>query len=304
VAKNDVEMSLGDHLVELRKRLVRGLLGVLLATSVSALYYEEIMVALLSPYMKAAKEAQERAGPVTPVAPEGEGAEAVPVSAPLSAVAAPQPPRIIMGSPITGIMAIIIVTTVVGVFLASPWVVYQLWSFVSVGLRVQERRYVQIYAPISFLLFVGGGAVFYFAILPTGLAFLMSSAQSVRFEGVPLIDPSVLLGDYLKFIALMTVIFGIMFETPLVVIFLARSGIVSLQTLARKQKLIIFIMIVLGAVIAPTGDPISCAVMAGILVVLYEVGLLFAWLGDRRRRRQKAAEEAAEKQAGGEEPRD
>ena len=114
----------------------------------------------------------------------------------------------------------------------------------------------------------------------------MAPALSITVEGIPMIDPSVMLDDYLKFIGLMTIIFGLIFETPLVILFLARTRIVPLGTLARKQKMIIFIMIVTGAVIAPAGDPITCTLMAVPLVVLYEIGLLVAWVLEHRDRRR------------------
>jgi sec-independent protein translocase protein TatC len=290
-------MTLGEHLDELRKRIVRALLGVAICAAVSAVFYQDIMTALLVPYLHAWNRAQELYGPkeapqpVPSPTPEG----TTTLSAPLSTLNAPIPPRIMMGSPITGIMAIIIVTTVVGLFVASPWVLYQLWAFIAVGLHEHERKFVRTYGPISFFLFVGGSAVFYFLLLPLILAALMSPALMIKVEGAQLIDPSVLLSDYLKFIALMTIIFGAMFETPLIVIFLARTGIVPLETMARKQKLIIFILIVAGAIIAPAGDPVSCGVMAGMLILLFEIGLLAAWILTRRQRKREALEAAQNK---------
>jgi sec-independent protein translocase protein TatC len=209
--------------------------------------------------------------------------------APAGSIYGAMQPHIFMGGPVTGIMSIIIVTTVVGVFVTSPWVLYQLWSFIAVGLHEHERKFVRVYGPISFFLFLGGSVLFYW-LLPYTLAAIMTITLTIQGDGGPLIDPSVQLADYLKFIALMTVIFGLMFETPLVVIFLARTGLVPVETLARKQKLIIFIMIVAGAVLAPTGDPVTCGVMAGILIILFEVGLLVAWIMGRRQRKRETAE--------------
>jgi len=287
----DVEMSLGEHLDELRKRIMRALLGVLVAACIAGVFYQEIMTALLAPYLLAWEKLGVSTAPENPTPPPGtEGA----AGNPLAAVAKNLPPRIILGSPATGILAIIIVTSVVGVILASPWVIYQIWAFVGVGLHEKERKFLRVYVPISCLLFIVGGALFYFAILPYGLAALMSPALTIQVKGIPLIDPSVMLEDYLKFIALMTLIFGLTFQTPLVIIFLARTGIVPLETLARRQKIIIFIMIVVGAVLAPTGDPMTCTLMAVPLIVLYEVGLLVSWLMGRKERKLRLAEEAAQ----------
>jgi len=287
----DVEMSLGDHLDELRKRIMRAVIGVLVAACIAGVFYKPIMEALLVPYLQAWEKLGVTMAPANPTPPPGaEGAAANP----LAAVAKSLPPRIILGSPATGILAIIIVTTVVGVIIASPWVLYQIWAFVGVGLHQKERRFIRTYIPISCLLFVAGGALFYFVILPYGLAALMSPALTIQVKGIQLIDPSVMLEDYLKFIALMTLVFGITFQTPLVVLFLARTGIVPLDTLARRQKIIIFIMIVLGAILAPTGDPMTCTMMAIPLIVLYEAGLLVAWLMGRKEHKLRLAEEAAQ----------
>jgi len=90
----------------------------------------------------------------------------------------------------------------------------------------------------------------------------------------------------------MTMIFGVCFQTPLVVLFLARTGIVPIETLARKQKIIIFALILVGAFLAPGADPISCTIMGAILVVLYEFGILLAWISVRRARKRQALRDA------------
>ena len=291
----DVEMSLGDHLDELRKRIMRAAIGVLVAACIAGIFYQEIMTFLLAPYLHAWQKLGVVLAPVDPAPPPADGAPAA--VNPLAAIAKNLPPRIILGSPATGILAIIIVTTAVGVLAASPWVLYQIWAFIGVGLRDTERRFVRKYVPISGFLFIAGAALFYFSVLPYGLAALMSPALTIQVEGIPLIDPSVMLEDYLKFIALMTLVFGITFQTPLVIIFLARTNIVPLETLAKRQKVIIFIMIVVGAVLAPTGDPMTCTLMAIPLIVLYELGLLVAWLMCRKERKLRLAEEAVQAEA-------
>jgi|GEM_PF-898114 len=322
--RHDAEMSLGEHLEDLRKRIFRAAIGVLIAAILCGVFYKEVMTALLAPYLQAWHKlhpeisAPENPGEKTPgtnpanpaekspaeKTPDGKAANpgekaatpgAKPLTNPLAELAKSIPPRIIMGSPAAGILCIILVTTIVGIFVASPWVLYQIWAFIGVGLHEKERRFVTTYGPLSFGLFLSGGALFYFLVLPYGLAALMSPLMTITLDGIPLIDPSVMLEDYLKFIALMTLVFGLTFQTPLVIIFLARTGIVPLETLARKQKLIIFIMIILGALIAPAGDPFTCTLMAVPLIVLYEIGLLAAWLMGRKERRLRLAEEAAEK---------
>jgi sec-independent protein translocase protein TatC len=103
-------------------------------------------------------------------------------------------------------------------------------------------------------------------------------------------EPTYTLDEYLRFIAWMTIIFGVAFQTPLVVLFLARTGIVPLQTLFRQQRAVILVMAILGAVLSPGGDPISMAALAAPLILLYEFGLLLSWLSLRRKRREEDQE--------------
>jgi Tat protein translocase TatC len=184
---------------------------------------------------------------------------------------------------------------ITGVIVASPWVIYQIWAFVGVGLHPHERKYLYIYGPASFLLFIGGGCLFYFYVLPKGLEALMSPTAGIKINGASLIDPSFMLEDYLYFVALMTLVFGIAFQTPLVIMFIERIGLVPLKTLVKQQRLIILIMVVIAALITPTIDPVSMTAMAVPLILLYEIGLLAAWVTGHKRRKLKAAEEAADK---------
>jgi len=298
-------MTFTEHLLELRRRIIYALLGILISSCVCGVFYKEVMVALVRPYLRAwhhlglnaatsEKPPGENPGAANTAEKGTPGAAAASKTGPTTPTATAYPPRIILGSPIFGFMSIIIVTTVVGVFLCSPWVIYQVWAFVGVGLREKERRFVRTYGPASFLLFLAGGASFYFLILPVALAALMAPTSKILVEGLPLIDPSFMLDDYLRFIAWMTLIFGVCFQTPLVILFLVRTGLVPLGTLARRQKVIIFALIVAGALIAPSGDPFTCTLMAIPLIVLYEFGLLLAWISMRRARRLKELEERGE----------
>jgi len=302
--REDHEMTFGEHLEELRRRVVYALVAILLAAVLAGVFYKQVMGFVFQPVLAA----WQRIEPVTPQpgpAESATGSNPTPVATavgtsatgtsanPLAAAFPQLPPRIIIGSPFYGILAIILVTTVVGVFIASPWVAYQVWAFVGVGLRPKERRFVKVYGPASFLLFVAGGAAFYFVVLPVALRALMMPLNSVNeFLGAAVVDSSFILEDYLKFIAWMTLIFGLCFQTPLVILFLARTEIVPIETLARKQKIIIFALLIIGAFLAPGADPISCTIMGILLIMLYELGILVAWISVRRARKRKAAEDA------------
>ena len=335
VLRPDVEMSLGEHLVELRTRIIHALLGLLVATVLCGVFYDQLLTALLRPYYHALAELERRSPVKAPPSPEtppkaeapvpGTGPEAATLPkavddrlaalearlsrleaalrvgpAPAAGGAASATPaqpevhsRLILRGPMTGYIMIILMCLITGVIVASPWIIYQIWMFVGVGLHPHERKYVHIYGPASFLLFIGGGSLFYFYILPVGLQALMSPTAGIKVNGVSLIDPSFMLDEYLYFVALMTLVFGLAFQTPLIVMFIERIGLVPLPTLIKQQRLVILIMVVIAAVITPTVDPVSLTAMAVPLILLYEVGLLMAWFTGRNRRAIRRAEEAA-----------
>jgi len=188
---------------------------------------------------------------------------------------------------------VILLCVICGIILGSPWILYQMWAFIGVGLHAHERKFVHIYGPFSFFLFISGAATFYFIMLKYGLRALMGPTIGIMVDGVPLIDPSFFLNDYFKFVAMMTLIFGVVFQTPLIVMFLARTEIVPLSTLVKQQKIVLMVLIVLSAVLTPQ-DPVTMVMMAIPLVVLYQFGLLLSWIYIRRRQRREAREEGDE----------
>lgn len=291
--KPDVEMTFGEHLEELRRRVILALVGLAVASAACGIFYKGLFRAFVRPYEEAIEKTAaslqaERgtAGPVTPGQPE------TPVEARLrkleAQLAKVSRGHIIPGSPVSVYITIVIMCVLVGTMVASPWIIYQIWAFIAVGLYAHERKFIYIYGPLSFLLFIAGASLFYFFLLPLGLRALMAPAADIE-----ILDASYVLSDYAKFFAWLTIVFGLAFQTPLIVIFLARTGIVSLGTLARKQKYVILVMTVAAAVLTPTQDPISMLAMAVPLVFLYEIGLLVAWLSARRQARRPSTLEDA-----------
>jgi sec-independent protein translocase protein TatC len=286
-------MTFGEHLEELRRRIILALLGLVVGAAICGLNYKVLLKALLVPYVEAYKAIEQAA----PDAGKGETAPEplspspaeTPAKAPAKAAAGSMPPpRVILGTPMTGYVTIILLALICGTILASPWAIYQIWAFIGVGLHPHERRHIYIFGPISFLLFVGGAALFYFYILRVALQALILPTADIVIEGIPLVDSSLFLNDYFRFVAWMTLIFGVVFQTPLVVLFLAKSGIVPLKTLVRQQKFVILLMFILGAIFTPP-DPVTQIVMAVPLILLYEVGLLAAWLTRSREHAEEPA---------------
>jgi len=340
--REDVEMPFGDHLEELRQRIIYALVGLVVASIICGVNYDFLLTALLRPYKRAyeqliaykvrARKAEEKpAGassryppipipddsPLAPalraiekrlgdlqrrldaIAPEPPAGPDAPPEALAYAQRFPAP-RVIQGGPLTGYITAILLCVICGIILASPWIIYQIWAFVGVGLYPHERRFVYIYGPFSFLLFLGGAATFYFVMLPVALSALMAPTAGIMVDGVPIIDPSFFLNDYFKFVAMMTLIFGVVFQTPLIVLFLAYTGIIPFQTLLRRQRVVILILCIASAVLTPQ-DPVTMVMMAIPLVGLYEFGLLLAWIALRRKRRREAerAREEEEEEGGG-----
>ncbi len=160
------------------------------------------------------------------------------------------------------------VALVSGAILSSPWIFYQLWLFVAAGLYPHERKYVHIYLPMSVGLFLGGVVFCFFMALPLLLDFLLSYN---RWLGVV---PQIRLSEWVSFVILLPLMFGICFQLPLVMLFLERIGIFEVNDYRTRRRLAIFVMAVGSMIINPGGDVGSMALLFVPLVILYEFGII------------------------------
>jgi sec-independent protein translocase protein TatC len=165
-------------------------------------------------------------------------------------------------------MMYIKVALVSGVIFASPWIFYQLWLFVAAGLYPHERRYVHVYLPMSIGLFLGGVMFCFFLALPLLLDFLLSYN---RWLGVV---PQIRLSEWVSFVILLPLMFGICFQLPLVMLFLERIGIFGVSDYRTRRRLAIFVMAVGSMIVNPGGDVGSMLLLFVPLVILYEFGIL------------------------------
>jgi sec-independent protein translocase protein TatC len=156
-----------------------------------------------------------------------------------------------------------------GIIFALPMIMYQAWQFISLGLKEKEKRYLLLYIPISLILFLSGASFAYFLAIPVGLRFLLSF-------GTGFLEPMISISRYLSFITTMILTFGIVFELPLVSLFLVRIGIVSPQFLAKKRKVAIIAIFVLAAILTPSIDAFTQILLAVPLLVLYELSVWLA----------------------------
>ncbi len=170
------------------------------------------------------------------------------------------------------------VSLIAGLVIASPWVFWQIWSFVAAGLYPHEKRYVHTYLPISVVLFVLGVVMCQFFVMPKTVDALLWFNEYVG------VTPDLRLSEWLSLAILLPVVFGLSFQTPLVMMFLERIGLADADTFKRKRKYAVFGLAVFAAIITPTPDAITMMYLWLPMVALYEFGVWLAVLSPRRRR--------------------
>lgn len=253
------EMTLFEHLAELRDRLVKSAAAVAVGFVVGFALRSYVIDFIRRPYCNLPD--QVRAGP--------------------AAVSGGDECALIVLRVLDGLMISIKAAAVVAVVVAAPVVCYQVWRFVTPGLRPVEKRYAVPFLLASWVLFIGGAAFAYF-IIPRGLALLLSFAG----EGI---TPVLAAHEYLNFMLFTLTAFGLSFEFPLILLMLILTGVVGSQELRKYRRHAMFGTFVAAAIITPTGDPFTMSAMAVPLVAFYEGCVLVARLLERRRGRAAAA---------------
>ena len=242
------EQTLLQHLSELRRRVFICVVAVLAGSAVSFVFFEEIVEILVEPARDLGL---------------GTGGE-------------------LIYTEVTELLTTAIkVSFVSGLILASPVIVSQGVMFVAPGLTRQEKRYLFGFMPVVILAFAGGVAFAYYILTPPALHFLLTFGGDIA---TPLIRISNIINLMIRLLFWM----GLAFETPLVMFLLASLGIASASSLGRFRRYWVVVAFILAAMITPTVDPVNQALVAGPLLVLYELGILLAWLAGRSRSKSKA----------------
>jgi sec-independent protein translocase protein TatC len=153
-----------------------------------------------------------------------------------------------------------------GFLFSLPVTLYHVWSFIAAGLKKPEKKHVFIYGPVSFVLFILGIVFAVLVAIPFSLQFLMSYASDS-------LVPMITVKSYISYVGTLILAFGIMFELPLILLFLAKIGIATPEFLAQKRRHAIVIIFIISAVITPP-DVVSMMIMALPLWVLFEFGVL------------------------------
>ncbi len=239
----DTTMSLGDHLEELRFRIIYALAGFGIAAAICMFFGQYLITLIEVPYIKAM----------------GENA------------------RLQSIDPAEGFISYMEIAMIAALVISSPWVFYHLWKFVSVGLYPHEKKYVYIAVPLCSLLFVSGALLFIFIIAPATLKFFVYfNTEFLR------VSSNFTFTNYISFMANMMLIFGIAFQTPIAIFVLIRTGIVTAESFKKYRIYVFLIVVVLSSAVIPGSDPISLFAMTIPVYLLFELGLFLSWLAERR----------------------
>lgn len=242
-------MSLMEHLVELRSRLIKCVLAVSLGAVLGWFAYDPLLKILRRPLEKLSDD--------------------------------PNVSDMFLSlDPLEIFMLRIKMAAYLGIAIAMPFLLWQIWRFVAPGLYQNERRYATAFVASATVLFAMGAAIAYYT-LPEALGFLQSvGGDNVQYQYS--------MESYVTLILYMMVAFGVGFQFPIVVVFLQLVGLVEPQQLASFRRFAIVIIFVLAAVITPSADPISLVALALPMVLFYEISILLGRLIVRSRRRRNA----------------
>jgi sec-independent protein translocase protein TatC len=224
-----------EHLNELRIYLTRALIGLVIGTIISFAFAQQVLAFLIKPY--------------------GELLDVI--------------------SPTEGIETYFKVALVCGVILSMPWLLYQLWRFIAPGLEKNEKRYVYVFIPSAFGLFLIGVSFAWLVLLPAAISFLAT------FMG-DIFEARWISREYISFATTFLLWIGISFEMPLIIYFLARFGIVGPRTLREQWRIAIVGIAVLAAVITPSIDPVTMLLTMVPLLSLYLISIVLAIFGARQ----------------------
>jgi len=255
-------MSVLDHLRELRRRLIWVIVFVIVGAVLGWELYPHILDFLKKPYC------------------------AVPAKYRFVSNGNPKSCDLIYHGVLDGFTTRLQISVIAGAVFTGPLWLYQIWAFVTPGLRKNERRYTIAFIVSSTVLFIAGMTLA-FLVLYKGLRVVLEiSGQGTQ--------AFLTVDQYISFVTLMLVVFGAAFELPLIVVMANLAGVLSGSLLKRSQRIGVFLIFLFAAVATPTTDPFTMIAMAVPMVILFEAAVLFAVVHDKRKAKRKAAEQAVE----------
>ncbi|WP_085217485.1 twin-arginine translocase subunit TatC [Allosphingosinicella indica] len=254
---DDSKAPLLEHLVELRKRLIRAFLALAVAFGVCFYFADHIFAFLAQPLVDAF-------GP-------GKG-------------------KLVYTKLYEAFFTEVRVAFFAAFFLAFPIIANQIWAFIAPGLYAKEKRAFLPFLIATPLLFIGGGALAYYVVMPTAFRFFLGfqgNLGGIQQEALPAV------GDYLSLVMHFILAFGIAFLLPVLLMLLERAGLVTRTQLVKGRRYAILVAFIIAAVATPP-DVLSQFMLAVPLIFLYEMSLIAIWFTERRRAREAEAEKAIE----------
>ncbi|MFF0215719.1 twin-arginine translocase subunit TatC [Streptomyces vinaceus] len=248
-------MPLVEHLRELRNRLLKSVLAILVITVVAAFYYKNLIDFMLKPML-------DSVGCTNGVVSQRNGRPCADMT-------------------VNGLIApfsiALKVSLTAGVVLSAPVWLYQLWAFVAPGLHNHEKRYAVGFVAVGAPLFAAGGVLAY-KLLPQTATILLEFTPDNARNLLPV-------DDYLDLVTRMVIVFGLAFELPLLLILLNFTGVLTAKRLASWWRAMVLGITIFAAFATPTGDPLTMMSLAAPIVALYFIALGICLVNDRRRRR-------------------
>ncbi len=233
-------MGVFEHIDELRSRLIKSVLCLIVLFFICYSYSAEIMTYLKGPLVKA-----------------------LPANA----------PNLYFTGPMDVFMAQVKVGFFSALVLSCPVWLFQIWKFLEPALYEKEKRYALPFLFSAVLLFIGGVALCFYVVLPIALEYLIGLGKEMGTTAI------ITISDYLSLIMMMMAGFGIVFETPIVLVLLALLDLISADTLRKNRRITLVIITIVAAIATPTPDPISMLAMAFPMWVLFEASIiLIDWL--------------------------
>ncbi len=232
---NEKRLPLSDHLEELRSRIIKSILIVIGLFFINWFFKAKILGIVKKPHSITMKN-----------------------------LGLPESLQVLSYQ--EGFYAYIKLCLIASVFMAYPLILYQIWRFVEAGLFKKERRYVKVFAPVSYLAFVSGVLFGYYFLIPYGLQFLIK----ILGGGI---QPMITMSQYISLVTMLTLALGIVFQLPLVMLFISKIGVLKAEDFIKWRMYAVLIIFILAAVITPP-DPFTQVMTALPMIILYEIGIL------------------------------
>lgn len=259
------KLPLTEHLAELRKRIIVSFLAIGVAFVIAFNYSEEIFGLLMFPLKYTLNLSVAK----------------------LSFRFVPQDKlhdtKLVFLAPAEAFWMNLKVAFVAGLIAALPVIFHQIWKFISPGLLQKEKKYVLPFVFFATALFLAGAAFCFFIVLPFAIGFLLT------YKVGDFLMPMLSVGQYVDFCLKFLLAFGIVFELPVVIIFLTKMGIVTPRMLARNRKFAILFAFIAGAILTPTPDAFNQTLMAVPIILLYELGIWISPLFVKKKEEETAA---------------